>query len=130
MSHNSDIAPNESVSQDFQDDMSDYPSDDPYDTPVPHHPTASASTASGISTGSRVRSTFMIVTEANKDSINPLLAVNNPSLCMLISSLNIRISNGHLKAIFHANIIGKNFMKLLNSHQKNPSFDANTVQAT
>ena len=130
MSHNSEIAPNESVSQD---DMSNYLSDDLYDISVPgssHHPTASASTASGISTGSRVRSTFIIVTKTNKDSINLLLVVNNPSLRMLISNLNIRISHGHLKAIFHANIIDKNFMKLLNSHPKNSSFDANIVQVT
>ena len=127
MSHNSEIAPNESVSQD---DISNYLSDDLYDTSVPessHHPTASASTTSGISIRSRVHSTFIIVMKTNKDSINLLLAVNNPSQCMLISSLNIRISYRHLKAIFHANIIDKNFMKLLNSHSKNSSFDVNIV---
>src|SRR5436305_5552862 len=133
MSYNSEIVSNESVSQDFPNDMSNYLSDDLYDTSNPessHHSTVSASTSSGISIESRVRSTFIIVTETNKDSINSLLAMNNPSLRMLISSLNIRISHGHLKAIFRANIIGKNFMKSLNSHPKNPSFDANIVQVT
>src|SRR5947207_2910327 len=130
MSHNSEIAPNESVSQD---DMSNYLSDDLYDISVPgssHYPTTSASTASGISIGFRVCSTFIIITKIDKDSINLLLVVNNPSLRMLISSLNIRISHGHLKAIFRANIIDKNFLKLLNSHPKNSSFDANIVQVT
>jgi hypothetical protein len=133
MSHNSEITPDESISQDFPDDVSNYLSDNLYDTSVPessYHPTTSTSTTSGISIESRIHSTFMIVTEINKDSINSLLAVNNPSLCMLISSLNIKISYEHLKTIFHANIIGKNFMKLLNSHPKNPSFDANIVQVT
>src|SRR5437667_6244723 len=113
--------------------MSNYLSDDLYDTSIPgssHHPTASASTTSGISTESRVHSTFIIITKINKDSINLLLIVNNPSLCMLIASLNIRISHEHLKAIFHVNIIDKNFMKLLNSHPKNSSFNTNIVQIT
>ena len=133
MSHNSEIAPNESISQDFSNDMSNYLSDDLYDTlnsESSHYSTVSAFTSSEISIEFRVRSTFIIVTKTNKDSINPLLAMNNPSLRMLISSLNIRISHGHLKAIFRANIIDKNFMKLLNSHSKNPSFDANIVQVT
>ena len=130
MSHNSEIASNESISQD---DMSNYLNDDLYDTSVPrssHHPTISASTTSGISIESRVYSIFIIITKINKDSINSLLAVNNSSLYILISSLNIRISYEHLKAIFRANIIDKNFLKLLNSHPKNSSFDANIVQVT
>ena len=66
----------------------------------------------------------------NKDSINSLFTMNNSSLYILISNLNIRISYEHLKVIFHVNIIDKNFMKLLNSHSKNPSFDTNIMQVT
>ena len=73
MSHNSEITSNESVSQDFPDDMSNYLSDDLYDTPVPgssHHSTVSTSMTSGISIESRIHSTFIIITKTNKDSIN------------------------------------------------------------
>ena len=130
MSHNSEIASNESVSQD---DMSNYLSDDLYDIPIPesfHHPIINTFTTSGISIEFKVCSIFIIIMKINKDSINLLFAVNNSSLRILISNLNIRISHEHLKAIFHANIIDKNFLKLLNSHSKNPSFDANIVQVT
>ena len=133
MSHNDEIASNESVSQDFSNDMFNYLSDDLYDTSISessHHFIVSAFTFSEISIKFRVHSTFIIIIEINKDSINSLFAMNNSSLRMLIFSLNIRISHEHLKAIFRANIIGKNFMKLLNSHSKNPSFDANIVQVT
>ena len=133
MSYNSEIVSNESVSQDFSNDMSNYLSDDLYDTSISessHHFTISAFTSSEISIEFRICSTFIIVTKTNKDSINSLLAMNNSSLRMLIFSLNIRISHEHLKAIFRANIIDKNFMKLLNSHSKNSSFNANIMQIT
>jgi len=127
MSHNSEIASNESISQD---DISNYLSDDLYDTSIPgsfHHSTASTSMTSEISIESRVYLTFIIIMKINKDSINSLLAMNNSSLYILISNLNIRISHEYLKAIFHVNIIDKNFMKLLNSHSKNSSFNANII---
>jgi len=134
MSLDSEVTLGESISQHFTEDVSDYHGDDLYDTPnVPipgssRHPAASGSTTSGTSLGSRAHPTFIMITETNKDSAKSLLAVSNPSLCMLISSLNIRTSHGHLKAKSHANLIGKSFMKLLNSHPKNPNFDVNTAQ--
>ena len=103
-------------------------SDRPQNHGSSRHPAASGSTTSGTSLRSRAHPTFIMITETNKDSAKSLLAVSNPSLCMLISSLNIKTSHGHLKVKSHAYLIGKSFMNLLNSHPKKPNFDVNTAQ--
>jgi len=117
MSRDFEVTPDEPFSQAFTDDVPDYLSDGLYDTPVASvpvsscRPAGSASTTSGTFLESRPCPTFIIVTEANKDSIKSLLAVSNPSQRLLISRLDKRTLPGHLKAKFHGNLTGRNFMK-------------------